>query len=101
MDQLTLPSCILDVTQLLDQVSKLRALGINTAAIYADQSEEVLLESENGGVYNIIFTSPKTMLATCGWRRFLSSTGFKDYCVCVAFDEAHCIAQWYVSNCIF
>eukprot|EP00795_Rhopilema_esculentum_P010124 gene10124-18787_t len=98
MDQLTLPSCILVVTPLqslmLDQVSKLRALGINTAAIYADQSEEVLLEIENGGVYNIIFTSPESMLATCRWRRFLSSTAFKDYCVCVAFDEAHCIAQW-------
>ncbi|XP_065062582.1 uncharacterized protein LOC135689329, partial [Rhopilema esculentum] len=103
MDQLTLPSCILVVTPLqslmLDQVSKLRALGINTAAIYADQSEEVLLEIENGGVYNIIFTSPESMLATCRWRRFLSSTAFKDYCVCVAFDEAHCIAQCkYVSN---
>eukprot|EP00795_Rhopilema_esculentum_P003832 gene3833-15125_t len=53
MNQLTLPSCILVVTPLqslmLDQVSKLRALGINTAAIYADQSEEVLLEIENGG----------------------------------------------------
>ena len=46
MDKLIGTSCIVVVSPLqslmLDQVSKLKEIGINAAAIYADQSEEIL-----------------------------------------------------------
>ena len=81
---------------MLDQVGKLKDIGINAAAIYSDQSEEVLKDIKEGGIISIIFTSPESMLATDRWRKYLSSTAFSEDCVCVAFDEAHCIAQWLV-----
>ena len=81
---------------MLDQVTKLKKIGISAAAIYAGQSEEVLKDIEEGGIFSIILTSPESMLATDRWRRFLLSATFTSNCVCVAFDEAHCIAHWLV-----
>eukprot|EP00794_Sanderia_malayensis_P001823 gene1823-2047_t len=80
---------------MLDQVDKLKKLGVNAAAIYAEQDEEVLRDIENDvGVCNLVFTSPESMLGTSRWRKFLLSESFAQYCVGVVFDEAHCIAQW-------
>ena len=36
---------------MLDQVAKLRDIDINAAAIYSDQSEEVLKDIEEGGIF--------------------------------------------------
>eukprot|EP00795_Rhopilema_esculentum_P009805 gene9805-18368_t len=102
LDQNPFSSCILVVSPLqslmLDQVMKLNALGLKAAAIYADQTEEVLnsilKDDEYGGDFTYIFTSPESMLASEKWRTFLMSTCFQKRCVAVAFDEAHCIAQW-------
>lgn len=50
MEKLVGTSCIIVVSPLqslmLDQVSKLKEVGINAAAIYADQTEEILQEIE-------------------------------------------------------
>ena len=70
-----------------------KKIGISAATIYAGQSEEALKDIKEGG---IILTSPESMLATDQWRRFLLSVTFTSNCVCVAFDEAHCIAHWLV-----
>eukprot|EP00794_Sanderia_malayensis_P004367 gene4367-4948_t len=99
-DNLAFTSCVLVVSLLqslmLDQVSKLKKAGINAAVIYSEQKEDVFQEIEDGGFYNVLFTSPESMLATDRCRTFLSSNAFLDHWVCVAFDEAHCIAQWVV-----
>ena len=98
MDKLIGTSCIVVVSPLqslmLDQVSKLKEIGINAAAIYADQSEEILQEIEEGYIYSIVFISPESMLGTSRWRKFLQSETFSTLCVGIVFDEAHCIAQW-------
>ena len=74
----------------------LKRIGISAAAIYAGQFEEMFKDIEEGGIFSIIFTSPESMLATDRWRRFLLSATFTSNWVCVAFDEAHCIAHWLV-----
>ncbi len=81
---------------MLDQVEKLKKAGINAAAIYAEQEESVLEDIETDVVFNVIFTSPESMLGTNPWRKFITSEMFSRYRVGVVFDEAHCIAHWYV-----
>ena len=46
---------------MLDQVAKLRDIDINAAAIYSDQSEEVLKDIEEGGIFSVIFTSRESV----------------------------------------
>lgn len=98
MEKLVGTSCIIVVSPLqslmLDQVSKLKEVGINAAAIYADQTEEILQEIEEGYIYSIVFVSPESMLGTSRWRKYLQSEIFSTLCVGIVFDEAHCIAQW-------
>ena len=43
---------------MLDQVWKLKEIGINAVAIYADQSEEILQEIEEGYIYLCLFQNP-------------------------------------------
>ena len=98
MDKLIGTSCIVIVSPLqslmLDQVSKLKEIGINAAAIYADQSEEILQEIEEGYIYSIVFISPESMLGTSRWRQYLKSETFSTLCVGIVFVEARCIAEW-------
>lgn len=67
--------------------------GISAAAIYADQDDETLENIENG-VYSIVYTSPEALLATKRWRSLASSTSFREDCVAIAIDEAHCLVHW-------
>ncbi len=68
MDKLVGRTCIVVVSPLLflmlDQVSKLKEVGINAAAIDADQTEEILQDIEEGYIYSIVFVSPESMLGT-------------------------------------
>eukprot|EP00794_Sanderia_malayensis_P014722 gene14722-16256_t len=98
LDKCQFTSSVLIISPLqslmIDQVSKLKKLGICAVAIYGEQTEDVFKEIEEGGAYTHIYTSPESMLNTGRWRKFLASNTFQNDCVCVAFDEAHCIAQW-------
>ena len=68
-------------------------VGINPAAVYKDQSEEVLKTIEEGSI-NVIYASPESMLGIERWRKILSSEVFVENCVGIIVDEAHCISKW-------
>ncbi|XP_028404789.1 mediator of RNA polymerase II transcription subunit 34-like [Dendronephthya gigantea] len=81
------------VSLMLDQVAYLKSLGLNAAAVYQGQNEDVLREIEEGH-YAYIYATPESMLSVKRWQKMLRTPYFIEHCVLVAVDEAHCISQW-------
>jgi superfamily II DNA helicase RecQ len=80
---------------MLDQVAYLKSIGFSAAAVFEGQDDQVLKDINNeDGIYSHIYVSPESMLSVQRWRRMLQSPHFKNHCVVVAVDEAHCISQW-------
>lgn len=78
---------------MLDQVAYLKSIGVNAAAVFEGQDEQVLRDIEDG-VYSHVYASPESMLGVKRWKKMLQSSHFIENCVVVAVDEAHCISQW-------
>eukprot|EP00112_Aurelia_sp_Birch-Aquarium-sp1_P024204 Seg753.8 transcript_id=Seg753.8/GoldUCD/mRNA.D3Y31 product="ATP-dependent DNA helicase RecQ" protein_id=Seg753.8/GoldUCD/D3Y31 len=68
--------------------------GIAAVYLHNDQDEAILRDVENGGVYALVYSSPECMLSNNRWRNLLTSKSFRENCIAVAVDEAHCIAHW-------
>ena len=71
--------------------------GIAAAYLHNTQDETILRDVENGGLYALVYASPECMLGNNRWRNLLTSKNFRDNCIAVAVNEAHCIAHWYVT----
>ena len=78
---------------MLDQVAYLKSIGLNAAAVYEGQDEQVLKDIEDG-IYSHVYFSPESVLSLQRWRNMLQSPRYKNHCVPVAVDEAHCVNQW-------
>ena len=81
------------VSLMLDQVAYLKSIGLNAPAVYEGQDEQVLKHIEDG-IYSHVYFSPESVLSLQRWRNMLQSPQYKNHCVVVAVDEAHCISQW-------
>ena len=80
---------------MLDQVNYLQSIGLNAVAITGDADEDLLKSvKEIGCSPNLIYISPESMLAVKKWRNILFSENFRERCVGVVVDEAHCISHW-------
>ena len=81
-----------------DQVESLQNLGIPAVALIDDVCEDPeILQQVKNGVYTHVFGSPECLLSSKAWRNIFSCSSFREHLIGVAIDEAHCIAQWYVS----
>ena len=97
-DQLIGTSTVLVISPLLslmkDQVRNINEnFGISAAAIFDDQDEEVLKAIEEG-VYSLVYASPEYFVGKKHWRTLASSRAFREDCVAVVVDEAHCLVHW-------
>ena len=81
------------ISLMLDQVAYLKSLGISATAIYSDQDSKVLDDIEEG-IYSHVYVSPESLLSVDRWRAMLSSPTFRENCIAVCIDEAHCISHW-------
>ena len=80
---------------MLDQVNYLQSIGLNAVAITGDADEDLVnAVKEIGCSPNLIYVSPESMLAAKKWSDILFSENFKERCVGVVVDEAHCISHW-------
>ena len=83
------------ISLMLDQVKYLESKGLSAVAISSeDDITKDTISSVKEGLFNFVYASPESMLSVKKWRDILTSDIFKEYCICVVFDEAHCISQW-------
>ena len=52
---------------MLDQVEQLKKTGVSAAAMFNDQSEDILKDMENGD-FSLVYSSPENMLSSERWR---------------------------------
>ena len=77
-----------------DQVKQINGnCGISAAGICEGQSEDMCHDIKEGS-YSLLYTSPESLLGKCRWRTLTSSQPFRENCVAVVVDEAHCLVNW-------
>eukprot|EP00112_Aurelia_sp_Birch-Aquarium-sp1_P006879 Seg1751.5 transcript_id=Seg1751.5/GoldUCD/mRNA.D3Y31 product="ATP-dependent DNA helicase RecQ" protein_id=Seg1751.5/GoldUCD/D3Y31 len=77
-----------------DQVNHInKNFGISAAAIVSGQDEKLLVNIEDGA-YSLVYTSPESFLSNKRWRSLATSQTFREDCVAIVIDEAHCLVQW-------
>lgn len=91
-------STVLVISPLLslmrDQVRHVNdSFGISAATIFDGQDEEILKSVEEG-VYNIVYATPEAFMGKKRWRTLASSQTFREDCIAVVVDEAHCLVHW-------
>ena len=97
-DQAIGTSTVLVLSPLLslmkDQVEHINnSFSISAAAIFDGQEEEILQNIEDG-VYSLVYASPESFVGKKRWRSIASSETFREDCVAVVVDEAHCLVHW-------
>ena len=59
------------ISLMLDQVAYLKLIGLNAAAVYNGQDENVLRDIEEGQIYSYIYATPESMLSVKRWQKML------------------------------
>ena len=76
------------------QVNYLKTkVGLAAAAIQRETDELCMGSIENGEI-SYVYSSPESMLSLERWRKILTSNVYKEACIGIVVDEAHCISQW-------
>ena len=68
-------------------------VGLTAAAIQQD-TDELTMRSIENGVISYVFFSPESILSLERWRKVLTSNVYKEVCIGIVVDKAHCISQW-------
>ncbi|XP_028394483.1 uncharacterized protein LOC114518677 [Dendronephthya gigantea] len=97
-DEVISTSTVLVVSPLLslikDQIKHVNeTFGISAAGIFNGQEEEIMRDIEEG-VYSLFYTTPECLLGNRRWRTLASSEIFRQQCVAIIVDKAHCLVQW-------
>ena len=79
-----------------DQVRHLNDFGIPAIAI-TDEDDEQFAQQVLNCNFVVVYGSPECLLSTESRRSIFDCESFKKMLIGVAFDEAHCITQWYVA----
>ena len=70
------------------------SFSISAAAIIEGQEKKILQNIEDGA-YSLVYASPESFVGKNRWRNSASSETFREDCVAVVADVAHCLVHWY------
>lgn len=79
------------VSLMVDQVAKLRRTSGLKAGYIGGDCDTTEVET---GEFDIIFTSPESLLSRSTFRSMIGSQVYRDNLMCVAIDEAHLVEKW-------
>jgi hypothetical protein len=74
------------VSLMVNQVAYLKSIGLNAAAVYNGQDEEILRDVEES-LFSHIYATPESMPSVKRWQKMLQSPYFIEHCVVVAIDD--------------
>lgn len=66
----------------------------NVSSLYAGEMDEKARSEACGGKYQLVFTSPESLMSSVWWRDVLLSPVYQDNLVGLIVDEAHCVKKW-------
>ena len=96
-DSLLGTSTLLVVSPLIalmtDQVAILNGKGVNSLSLNDANSMRDLVTRSGEVIHSVIFCSPES-LSLKKWRNFFSSGEFRNACIGIVIDEAHCVTSW-------
>ena len=78
-----------------DQINYLDNLGFPVTSLTECEDPEVVQQVFNG-MFNIVYTSPESLLQNFHWRELFKTQLFKNRFLRFVIDEAHVVTQWYV-----
>ena len=76
-----------------DQVASLTAKRVRACYIGGEVTDSIV-EEVNKGQYQIVFSSPETILRNEMWREMLNNSTYREHLVAFVVDEVHCVMTW-------
>ncbi len=80
-----------------DQIRRFRYVGIKCGCVgvdlHVDREEDHILLLKTGG-YQLLYTTPETLINSPSWREMIRSDIYTTNLVAYVVDEAHCIDEW-------
>ena len=77
---------------MMDQVNYLKSIGITAESLVDDNEKSWVIDPSN--LPSLLYSSPECLLSVPKWRDLLVSKDFREKCIGVVIDEAHCITTW-------
>ena len=82
------------ISLMKDQVMQFVAKGVLAGYVSSEPENKEMQEDIMKGKYQLVFSSPESLLGTLRWRALLCESTYTQILVGLIVDEAHCVLKW-------